>query len=150
MKSEGNEQKQSPIFCQWIGKFEGPSPTPGSPTFVFPGSAIFTIERDRPGKAFACIDQGNQIHGSRKDFSIIIEGNRLTGHSTFTSAFDWQKNETIGIEESVKRQKLRGRDIFYLTDLDIHDGFIDQQSLTCKWSGNHLGNKIAGKFEAQK
>lgn len=150
MSDKIEKQKLAPFFGQWIGKFEGSCLTPSSPTQVFPGSAIFNIERDRPNQAFACIDQGNNLHGSRKDFSVKIEGNSLSGHGTSTSAFDWQKNEKITIEESIKRQKSQGMDIFYLTDLEVHDGFIDQQSLTCSWSGSQLNKKLTGTFKGQK
>ena len=137
-------ENREPLFGQWIGKFEGDS-------FVFPGSATFSIEYDRPDRGFACIDQGKQLHGSRKDFALQQKGNRFSGHSTSTIAFDWKTNEIITVEESVGRQKSQGMgDFFYLTELEIHDGFIDQQTLTCKWSGSHLGKKITGKFEGRK
>lgn len=139
------------MFGQWIGKFDGePSPTSGSPQFVFPGNATFNIESDRPNTGFACIDQGNKIHGSRKDFDLQIKGNHFSGRSISTSAFDWQKSEIISVEESVRRQRLQGMDVFYLAELEIYDGFIDQQTLTCKWTGSHLGTKLTGKFEAHK
>ena len=93
-------------------------------TFVYPGYAIFNIEYDRPGNGFACIDQGNQIHGSRKDFILKIEGNKFTGHSTTTTAFDPGTNETISIEESVRRQ---GGKVFYFEELIIDEGFIDRR-----------------------
>jgi len=149
-KIEENK-KETLLFGQWIGKFEGQSsPIPGTPPYVFPGSATFNIEFDRPNIGFACIDQGNQIHGSRKDFTIKIVGNQFSGRETSTRAFDWQTNEIISVEESIKRQKMEGRDIFYLTDLEIQNGFIDQQNLTCEWSGNYQGNNINGKFAGHK
>ena len=142
----------TPLFGQWIGKFEGASLIPGSPTFIFPGNATFNIEFDRPNRGFACIDQGNRIHGSRKDFELQITGDRFSGHAALTSAFDWKTNEIISVEESIRRQRLQGTtvDFFYLTELEIYDGFIDQKTLNCKWSGSHLGNKITGKFEGRK
>jgi hypothetical protein len=147
------EVKNQPlIFGQWIGKFDGESsPIPGTPKYVFPGSATFNIESDRPNAGFACIDQGDPIHGSRKDFALQIVGNRFSGRATSTRAFDWRANEMIPVEESIRRQKAQGMgDNFYLTDLELYDGFIDQQTLTCKWSGSHLGNEITGKFDGRK
>jgi len=137
-----------PLFGQWIGKFDRVASTlPGNPMFVHPGIATFNIEYDRPTIGFACIDQGNQIHGSRKNFTLKIEGNRFTGRSTATTAFDWQKSEIISLEESVRRQN---GSVFYLADLVLHDGFINEETVTCKWSGSHSGNEFTGKFEGRK
>src|ERR1700722_15882980 len=108
------EKKQPPIFGQWIGEFSSKSPIDGKTNVVLPGSAIFNIEYDRPDKGFALIDQGMELHGSRKDFEIKIEGNRISGRGTITRGFDWQTNETISIDESVKRLKSRGKDLFYI------------------------------------
>jgi len=137
------------IFGQWIGNFEGDCKQSGQPKYVFPGRAIFNIERDRPSRAFACIDQGNAIHGSRKNFDIKVEGNRIVGQSTGTSAFDFEKNEMISIEESTKRQALSGKDIFYVTDVHIV-GTIDSQAVNCIWSGKHKGEEMTGKFSGVK
>jgi hypothetical protein len=82
-------KRQAPPFGQWIGKFEGDSSLPLN--IVSPGRATFNIEFDRPNIGFACIDQGNSIHGSRKDFTLKIEGNQFSGSATSTSAFDLQK-----------------------------------------------------------
>lgn len=140
--------KDTPLFGQWIGKFSGESSQPG--TTMLPGYATFNIEFDRPNFGFACIDQGNQLHGSRKNFELKIEGDRFSGKSTFTSAFDWQTNEVISIDESTKRQKAQGKNVFYTTNLEIHDGFIDSKTLTCKFSGSYQGISITGKFDGHK
>ncbi|HZL13246.1 MAG TPA: FRG domain-containing protein [Verrucomicrobiae bacterium] len=123
---------------------------PGSPKYVFPGNATFNIEFDRPNVGFACIDQGRQIHGSRKNFDLKIESNRFSGNATFTSAFDWKTNEIITVEESIKRQKQEIPDVFYLVELAVHDGFIDNHTLTCKWTGSHQGLTIKGEFQGRK
>jgi len=34
----------TPLFSQWFGKFHGNPPILGSPSFVFPGSATFSIK----------------------------------------------------------------------------------------------------------
>src|SRR5882757_7821183 len=137
-------QCNAPLFGQWIGKFEGGSLIPGTPAYVFPGSATFNMEADRPNRGFACIDQGNQIHGSRKDFELNFQGNQFTGKAILTSSFDWQANETISVEESVQRQTKQGKDIFYLTELELQGGFIDQKKVTCNWSGSHKGIGMKG------
>lgn len=139
--------KQFPLCGQWIGKFQSTSDSPDS---VFPGIAAFNIECDRPDFGFACIDQGNQIHGSRKDFNLKIEGRHFTGRAISTCAFDYEKNQMIDIEESVKRLKDKVPDAFYLTDLIIESGTIDQKVIICEWSGTHQGKTIKGKFLGQK
>ncbi|HEU5071099.1 MAG TPA: FRG domain-containing protein [Verrucomicrobiae bacterium] len=134
------------IFGQWIGKFEGKSSQDGS--FAFPGFATFNIERDRPQSGFACIDQGQQIHGSRKDFTLQIgAGNRITGQSASTIVFDWRKNETISVEESVRRQEGK---VFYFEEITIDEGFIDATTLTCSWHGKYRGQSIPGTFNATR
>lgn len=144
-------QLQLPLCGQWIGKFHGASVPPGSANFTFPGTATFNIEYDRPNSGFACIDQGNQIHGSRKDFDFNIEGNQFSGRSTSTIAFDWEKQEVISTEESIARQKTRsGNDIFYIKNIVIENGFIDQKQLNCDWRGSHQGIEMAGKFTGWK
>ena len=140
--------KQEPLFGQWIGKFSGESNKEGQS--VFPGNATFSIEYDRPNFGFACIDQGDQIHGSRKNFEITIDGNKFSGRATFTSAFDWKTNEVIPVEESIKRQASVVKDLFYATELTVRDGFIDNQTLTCPFSGGYKDIKIKGKFEGRK
>jgi len=142
--------KELPLCGQWIGKFYSTFPSPESPDSVFPGNATFNIECDRPNFGFACIDQGNQIHGSRKDFSIKIEGSRITGRAISTCAFDYDENQMIDVEESVQRLKDKIPNVFYLTDLVIENGTIDQNAIICEWSGIHQGKKIKGKFSGQK
>lgn len=140
--------KQEPLFGQWIGKFHGEASQPGSS--VFPGNATFSIEYDRPEFGFACIDQGDQIHGSRKDFEINIDGNKFSGRAVSTSAFDWRTNELISVEESLKRQQSLGKNLFYATELNVHDGHIDNETLKCAFTGSYRDNKIKGRFEARK
>lgn len=84
------------------------------------------------------------------DFQLKIEGNQFNGRAISTCAFDWQANETICIEESIKRQIAHRNDVFYLDKLEIHNGFIDQHKLTCKWSGRHIDDKHEGTFEGLK
>jgi FRG domain len=133
-------------YGQWVGKFQSLS-FEGKQIIVFPGNATFSIEPDLPNKGFACIDQGNQVHGSRKDFILRIEGDRLRAHGTSTTSYDWKTNEVISVEESVKRQ---GGHVIYLTELDVEDGIITNDSLTCNWIGNYQGNIIRGNFIGTK
>jgi hypothetical protein len=132
--------ERAPLFGQWLGTFNGE----GS---VFPGTATFNIECDRPKTGFVCVDQGNQIHGSRIDFDIKIDGNRISGRSTSISAFDWQRSEVISTAESIRRQEGR---VFYSNEIIIEEGFINEKTLSAKWSGKHEAYKVAGTFEAQK
>lgn len=139
------DKAAKPIFGQWIGRFEGETSQDGS--FAFPGYATFNIERDRPGSGFACIDQGQQIHGSRKDFVLRIEGNRITGSSNSTIIFDWRANQMIDVEESVRRQEGK---VFYFENIIIEDGFIDDTTLTCKWHGKYREHSMSGAFNATR
>jgi hypothetical protein len=142
------ENDSAPLFGQWIGKFEGSyiSPTDGTSQTI-QGTATFNIERGRPNVGFVCVDQGNHIHGSRRDFVLQIVGNQLSGRAVSASAFDWRKNEPISIEESIKRQ---GDNVFYFSELEITEGFIDMHTLNCSWVGKYRTVNVTGKFEGHK
>jgi hypothetical protein len=140
----GNVGAQSHFFGQWIGELRG------SDSGFFPGIAAFCIEQDQSCKGFACFDQGSTIHGSRKDFAITIEGNQFHAESKGTTAFDFQSNKIISIEDSIQILAGHGQNIFYITDLNIYNGVIDNNSIYCDWLGHHNGKEISGKFEGKR
>jgi hypothetical protein len=135
------------LHGQWIGKFQSDPVGDGQP-FAFPGNAILNIEHDRPNFGFVCVDQGLQFHGTFKDFELKIHGNQITGRAISTTAFDWKTNEVVTIEEAIRRM---GGNVFFIPDIIVEQGSIDQKTVRCRWAGTHQdGTRLKGNFEGHR
>ena len=117
---------------QWIGTIN----TKGMP---IPGVATLSIEPDRPGQAFACIDQANGLPPSRLNLSYRQNGLAFDAISTETAlVFDYDKAILVPISRHTDPSK------FTYSKTVTLSGSVNGKKIVGFWKGD---SGVEGTFE---
>lgn len=117
---------------QWIGTIM----TDG---MAAPGVATLSLEADRPGEAFACIDQGNGFPPSRLNLFYRLTGEKLEAVSAGAAlVFDYHREILVPIAQHPDAGK------FNFSEKITVSGLMAASTIRGTWKGD---SGAAGSFE---